>query len=188
MLREAGEAGVAAFQFREIDLSLRAQFELASEIRALTRQFGMKLIINGRVDLCLALDADGVQLPVNGFPIASARKMLGKDRLIGLSCHSEADVRKACNERADFAVLGPVYDTPSKRKYGPALGLDTFRKIREQTKTPLFAIGGMNLSRLDAVFKAGADGVALISAISSAKNVKNVCRDFLDNIDKLSTI
>ncbi len=187
VLREAGEAGVSVFQFREKDLPLREQFTFAHKLREITRTFGMKLIINGRVDLCLALDADGVQLPVNGFPITAARKMLGKNRFIGLSCHSEADVCLAEKEEADFAVLGPVYDTPSKREYGAALGLDTFKRIRELTKIPLFAIGGINQSRLDAVFGAGADGVALISAISSAKDVGSVCRDFLDEIEQLTT-
>ena len=186
VLREAGEAGVSAVQFREKDLSLRAQFDLALEIRALTKQFGMKLIINGRVDLCMALDADGVQLPANGFPLVSARKMLGKDRLIGLSCHSEADVQKASHEGADFAVLGPVYDTPSKRKYGAALGLEAFRKIRELTSLPLFAIGGIDQDCLKAVFEADADGVALISAIISAKNVGDACRGFLEKIEQLT--
>jgi len=186
VIREAGETGLSGFQFREKDLSLRAQFALALEIRTITREFGIKLIINGRADLCLAIDADGVQLPINGFPISAARKILGQGRLIGLSCHSEANVLLAEKEEADFAVLGPVYDTPSKQKYGAALSLDTFKKIRDQTKIPLFAIGGINQSRLKAVFGAGADGVALISAISSAKNVGNSCKNFLKEIKRLT--
>ncbi len=183
VLRLAGEAGISAFQFREKDLSIGEQYALASELRKLTKQFGMKLIINARIDLCLALDADGVQLPVFGFPITAARKLLGPHRLIGLSCHCEADVLRAENEGADFAVLGPVYPTPSKQKYGAALGINTFKKIRERTKLPLFAIGGIKQDRLKAVFEAGADGIALISAISTAKDVGSTCRDFLKTLD-----
>lgn len=183
VINEAGKAGITAFQFREKDLSLHAQYALASKIRVITRQLKMKLIINGRVDLCLALDADGVQLPVTGFPIIAARKLLGADRLIGLSCHSEADVCFAEKKGADFAVLGPVYPTPSKQKYGSALGLKAFKSIREQTNIPLFAIGGIKEDRLKAVFGAGADGVAIISAISSAKNIGSVCRNLLKKIE-----
>lgn len=182
----AGEAGISAFQFREKDLSLDAQYELASELRDIAKKFGMKFIVNGRIDLCLALDADGVQLSMRGFPIAAARKLLGPNRLIGLSCHSEADVLSAENEGADFAVLGPVYPTPSKQKYGAALGINTFKKVRERTNIPLFAIGGIKQDRLHTVFEAGADGVALISAISTANDVGSACRDFLEALKRYS--
>ncbi len=186
VIREAGKAGVQAVQFREKDLSLQAQFELASKIQKITKTLGMKLFINGRIDLCLALDADGVHLPVKGFPIEAARKILGKKKTIILSCHKYEDVKKGETEGADFAVLGPVYDTPSKRSYGLPLGLKAFKEVKKNCSIPLFAIGGIDRTRLKAVFEAGADGVAMISAIVSANDVEKKSRSILENIAQFS--
>lgn len=186
IIREACEAGVAAVQFREKDLSLRDQLQLASEIAAVTKQRGMKLLINDRIDLCMALDAEGVHLPASGLPVGVARKILGDKKWIGVSCHSLEEVQAAEGEGADFAVLGPIYDTPSKRTYGAPLSLDYFKKARGATSIPLFAIGGVTQSRLKEVFKAGANGVAMISTIVSAKDVFKRSRALLDEINRLA--
>lgn len=186
IVREAGRAGVSAVQFREKDLSLRDQLSLASEIAAVTKALGMKLLINDRIDLCLALDAEGVHLPSSGLPAGVARKMLGTGKWIGVSCHSLEEVQRAEAEGADFAVLGPVYETPSKRRYGAPLGLDYFKRVKKATSLPLFAVGGVSQSRLSEVFAAGADGVAMISTIVSAKEVSKESRALLDEIDRLT--
>ena len=186
IVRDAGRAGVSAVQFREKDLSLRDQLSLASEISAVTKALGMKLLINDRIDLCLALDAEGVHLPSSGLPPGVARKMLGAEKWIGVSCHSLEEVQRAEAEGADFAVMGPVYETPSKRRYGAPLGLDYFKRVKETTSLPLFAIGGVSQSNLSEVFAAGADGVAMISTIVSAKEVFNQSRALLDEIDRLT--
>lgn len=185
IVREAGRAGVSAVQFREKDLSPRDQLALASEVAAVTKALGMKLLINDRIDLCLALDAEGVHLSSSGFPAGLARKMLGPKKWIGVSCHSLEEVQRAEAEGADFAVLGPVYDTPSKRRYGAPLGLDYFKKVKGSTSIALFAIGGLTQSRLGDVFAAGADGVAMISTIVSAREVFRQSRALLDEIDRL---
>ena len=185
-IREAGKAGIQALQFREKDLSLLDQYKSAHEIRKISNDLGMHLFINGRVDLALALDAEGVQLPTNGFPIGIARNLLGKHKWIAISCHRREDVEWAERSGADFAVLGPVYDTPSKRPYGPPLGIEYFRRVKEKTNIPLFAIGGINQNRLKAVFDAGADGVAMISAILSEKDIKNQCQIILQSIAEIS--
>lgn len=185
VIRQAGQAGIQAVQLREKDLPPRALLQLASEIRSITREYGIKLLINDRVDLCLALDADGVHLPSTGFPVHVARKIAGVDRYIGVSCHSSEEVQKAEKGGADFAVLGPVYDTPSKRPYGSPLGLNTFREVKRETSIPLFAIGGVDASRLEEVFSAGADGVAMISGIVSAENISGRCRGLLRKIKHL---
>jgi thiamine-phosphate pyrophosphorylase len=186
IIREAGRAGISAVQFREKDLSLRKQLTLASEIAAVTKALGMKLFINDRIDLCLALDAEGVHLSSSGIPVGVARKMVGAKKGIGVSCHSLEEVQRAEAEGADFAVLGPVYETPSKRRYGAPLGLDYFKKVKEKTSLPLFAIGGVSQSRLREVFAAGADGVAMISTIVSAKEVFERSRALLNEIDRLA--
>jgi thiamine-phosphate pyrophosphorylase len=111
--------------------------------------------------------------------------MLGTDRWIGVSCHSLGEVQRAEKEGADFAVLGPVYDTPSKRPFGSPLGLETFREVSRVTSIPLFAIGGVNDCRLKEVFSAGTDGVAMISGIISAENISGKCRELLNKIKHL---
>lgn len=185
VIREAGKAGVQAVQFREKDLSFRAQFDLASAIHEVTKKLGMKLLINGRIDLCLALDADGVHLPIDGFPIGIARKILGREKLIALSCHNSEDIKKGEIEGADFAVLGPIYDTPSKRSYGLPLGLHSFKHIKKTSSIPIFAIGGIHRGRIKEVIEAGADGVAMISVIVSAKDVASQCRGILEDLEQL---
>jgi thiamine-phosphate pyrophosphorylase len=112
--------------------------------------------------------------------------MVGAKKGIGVSCHSLEEVQRAEAEGADFAVLGPVYDTPSKRRYGAPLGLDYFKKVKEKTSLPLFAIGGVSQSSLREVFAAGADGVAMISTIVSAKEVFERSRALLNEIDRLA--
>jgi len=184
VVQAALQAGVSAIQFREKDLSLKAQFKLAFKIRDITHHFGAKLLINDRIDLCLTLGAEGVHLPSSGLPISVARALLGPHRLIGISCHSEKDVRNAEAEGADFAVLGPVYETPSKRAYGPPLGLSAFKSIRKNTSLPLFALGGIKKNCLKAVFAAGADGVAMVSEISAAEDVVQQCQALLEEIKR----
>lgn len=188
VIGEAGRAGIAAVQFREKDLTLREQFELASEIRSAAKQHKMQFFVNDRVDLCLALDAEGVHLPSSGFPVTVAREILGGSKLIGVSCHSMEEVQRAEWEGADFALLGPVYDTPSKRAYGLPLGIDVFKKVRRSAAIPLFAIGGVDRSKLKEVIDAGADGVAVISAILSSPDVYRECRRLIDEIKRLQGV
>lgn len=184
VIAEAGRAGITAVQFREKDLSLREQLQLASELRSIAKQCGMQFFVNDRVDLCLALDAEGVHLPSSGLPAAVTREILGGSKLIGVSCHSLEEVQRAEWEGADFAVLGPVYETPSKRAYGLPLGIDLFSKVRRSTTIPLLAIGGVNRSKLKEVLDAGADGVALVSAILSSPDVFQECKQLIDEIKK----
>ncbi len=183
VLQAAAEAGVSAVQFREKDLSMHDQYTLAKQVQEITKKFGVKLLINDRIDLCLAINADGIHLPSSGLPIKTVRGLLGPEKLIAVSCHSEKEVEAAEYSGADFAVLGPVFDTPSKRPFGPPLTLDTFQKIKSRhPKLPLFAIGGIHLSKIRDVFSAGADGIAMISAISMANDIHATTRHILDEI------
>jgi thiamine-phosphate pyrophosphorylase len=166
-------AGVKAVQLREKDLDTRSLLELAKELLSLTRKHEGLLFINDRVDLVLALGADGVHLRSDSMPVDAARRVLGSDRLIGVSTHSVKEVLQAESEGADFALLGPIYDTSSKRVYGDPIGLGPLEEASRCSRIPVFAIGGMSEERLPDVRRAGARGVALISAILTAHDVES---------------
>jgi len=125
VLRSALAAGVRAIQLRERDLSSRDLLRLAQDVQRLTIVAGGQLLINDRVDVAMTLDNVGVHLRANSLPVAVARKLLGGQRLIGISAHSVDDVVRAEAEGADYVVLGPIYETPSKTIYGAPLGVST---------------------------------------------------------------
>ncbi len=168
VLEPALQAGVRAVQLREKDLDTRSLYRLAESLLPLTRAAGAALIVNDRLDVALAMDADGAHLTRKSLPVPEARALLGAGKLLGVSCHSAADVREAARGGADFAVLGPVYATPSKAPYGPPLTPTILREARAAEPLPILAIGGITAGRIPEVMAAGADGVAVISAVMAA--------------------
>ncbi|MFH1025743.1 MAG: thiamine phosphate synthase, partial [Nitrospirota bacterium] len=114
-----------------------------------------------------------------GLPVSAARKIAGRKLLIGVSTHSIEEALEAERDGADFITIGPIYDTPSKLKYGPPIGIDTLRKVKSRVSIPVYAIGGIKLERVEEVKEAGADGIALISGILAAKNMKETTEAFL---------
>jgi len=173
------EAGVKAIQLREKDLSVKELFDMAVWMRELTREYNAKLFINDRVDVALSVQADGVHLGQNGLPVSAARKIAGRKLLIGVSTHSIEEALEAERDGADFITIGPIYETPSKLQYGPPIGVDTLRKVKSRVSIPVYAIGGIKLERVEEVKEAGADGIALISGILAAKNMKETTEAFL---------
>ncbi|HSD50138.1 MAG TPA: thiamine phosphate synthase, partial [Candidatus Methylomirabilis sp.] len=151
MVGQALAAGVQAVQLREKDLSTRDLYHLAEKLLAKTRAAGAALLINDRVDVAMALAADGVHLTRRSLPPRESRELLGPDRLIGVSCHTLADVREAEDGGADFVVLGPIFETASKAAYGPPLTTAPVRKARATTGLPILAIGGIQLTRVPEV-------------------------------------
>lgn len=167
-------------QVRERDLATRDVLALAQELHAPLHARGVRVLINDRVDLALALGADGVHLRADSLPVAVARRLLGFDRVIGVSAHSADDVVRAESDGADFAVLGPIYATPSKRQYGEPIGLRVLEEAGRRCRIPVFAIGGITVARVAEVRRAGAYGVAVVSAILSASSAESATRLFLD--------
>ncbi len=173
------EAGATVIQLREKDLPVRELLDMAVWMRELTNEYGAKLIINDRVDVALSVKADGVHLGRNSIPAYAARKISGDKLMIGVSTHSIEEALEAERDGADFITLGPIYPTPSKMKYGNPLGLDIIRKVKTVISIPVFAIGGITLDRVKEVREAGADGIAVISAILKADNITETTEDFL---------
>ena len=132
----------APFQLREKDLSPRELYPLALEMRQLTQMYGARLLINDRVDLALAVDADGVHLTTTSLPAAVARQLLGPGRLIGVSTHSIEEAQAAANDGADFVVFGPVFYTPSKAPYGSLLGSTPCGPCEPRSPYPFWPLGG----------------------------------------------
>jgi thiamine-phosphate pyrophosphorylase len=170
VVADALRGGLHAVQLREKDLSSCQLFELAVELRAVTREYGAKLLINDRVDIALAVGADGVHLGKASLPVAVARHMLGSARIIGYSAHSVDEARNAERDGADFVTFGPIFATPSKAAYGEPLGLTRLAEAASALTIPVFALGGVKISSVDEALSAGARGIALISAIFSAQD------------------
>jgi thiamine-phosphate pyrophosphorylase len=156
-------AGLVAIHLREKDLGGRDLLALARTLVAVCRAHGQRLLVNDRLDVALAAGADGVHLPAAGIPVADARRLLGPAALVGVSCHSAADVARALAGGASYATFSPVYETPSKRAYGPPVGLDALREAA-RLGLPLVALGGVSPERVPELRAAGAAGVAAIRA------------------------
>jgi thiamine-phosphate pyrophosphorylase len=176
---QALAAGVRAVQLREKDLPTRDLYHLAEKLLAKTRAAGAAFLINDRVDVAMALAADGVHLTRRSLPPRESRELLGPDRLIGVSSHSLAEVREAEDGGADFVVLGPIFDTPSKAAYGAPLTTVSLREARATTGFPILAIGGIKETRVPEVMTAGADGIAVISAVMAALDPGQASADLL---------
>src|SRR5262249_26995452 len=154
------DGGLPAVQLRDKDLPARALLTLAERLRALTVRSGALLFINDRVDVAIAVGADGVHLPGDSMPVDVARGLLPAGALVGVPPHPAAEVAATT---ADFAFFGPVYATPSKA--GPPQGVARLRDAVAGTRVPVLAIGGVDATHVPAVRAAGAAGVAVIRAI-----------------------
>ena len=168
VVRAAIRGGVSCVQLREKGCSTREFMDEARLLKALLAGTGVPLFINDRLDVALAVGADGVHLGQNDLAIADARRLVGNRMIIGISPESVADAIRAEAEGADYIGASPVFTTPTKTDTAPPLGLDGLRAIRRAVQLPLVAIGGINADNAAAVLRAGADGLAVVSAIVSA--------------------
>ena len=184
VLGQAMAAGVPAVQLREKGLDTVEVYHLAERLLAMTRKARAALVINDRVDVAMALGADGVHLTRKSLPPREVRSLVGSRMLIGISCHGLEDVREAVDGGVDFVVLGPVYATPSKAPYGPPLTPEILREARKVCPLPIFGIGGVKAAQVPEVVGAGADGVAAISAVLSALDPGAATRELLDAVAK----
>lgn len=178
VIEAALQGGVKAVQLREKDLSAVELLPLARELRSLTRQYGARLLINDKVDVALAVAADGVHLAGHSQPADVVRQNVGRKMLIGVSTHSLEEIQTASEQGADFVTFGPVYATPSKAIYGAPQGLHALTEACMKSALPIFALGGITPERAAAVRAAGAHGIALISAIIGSSSPESAARTF----------
>jgi thiamine-phosphate pyrophosphorylase len=183
-VRRALAGGVRAVQLREKDLPIRELLALAQELRAVTKEFGARLFINDRVDVAVAVEAEGVHLGRESMPCEAVRRIVGRNMLIGVSTHSLDEAKAAEAGGADFITFGPVFATPSKNKYGAPAGIDALRAVKKEVAIPVFALGGIKLESIPQVRSTGADGVAMISAVLSADDIQKAAEDMDRRIGK----
>lgn len=183
MVSIALKAGLRWIQYRDKDMDRRGSFEEALDLRELTREYGACFVINDHVDIAAAVDADGVHLGQKDLPLAEARKVLGKDKIIGVSTHSEAEALKAEADGADYIGFGPLFHTATKDA-GKPRGTDMLGNIRDKVKIPVVAIGGISQEHLEAVMSSGARAVAVASAILNGDIVDNA-RGFIREIQQV---
>jgi thiamine-phosphate pyrophosphorylase len=176
------EAGASLFQYRNKTASMKDAYLEALLLRQAATNAGVRLIINDRCDLALAVDADGVHLGQDDLPLNLAREIMGPDKLIGISTHNPDQVREATAGKPDYLGFGPIFKPGSKQDHDPVVGLEGLREIRGLTSLPVFAIGGIHIEQAGAVIQAGANGVAVISAILKTPDISHAVKAFLSQM------
>jgi thiamine-phosphate pyrophosphorylase len=179
ILKEAARAGARLFQYRNKFASMKEAYAEALALRQVALEAGVTFIINDRCDLALAVDADGVHLGQGDLPLDLARKVMGPDKLIGISTHNPDQVREATAGKPDYLGFGPIFKPGSKQDHDPVVGLEGLRVMRRLTSLPVFAIGGIRIDQVGEVMRAGANGVAVISAILKAPDISHAVKAFL---------
>ena len=164
----AGGADLIQFRFRE-DEKTKDIINLAKKLKKIVWDKKKIFIINNRVDLAKAVDADGVHIGQEDMPVNAARKILGKNKIIGLSCHSFSQAISAQKQNTDYISIGPIFKTPTKPEYAP-VGLKLIRVVNRRVKKPFFAIGGINKNNIAKVKAAGADRIAVCRAVCQAED------------------
>ena len=173
----AVSGGADTIQFRQKSGATKELIEIATLMRRVCAEKGAAFIVNDRIDVAIASEADGVHLGQDDFPIPLARKLLGKDRIIGGSAATLGEMEICIREGADYVGFGPVYPTGSKDDAGPVSGIDILKRIVESSPVPVIAIGGIDQNNASHVMGAGAHGIAVISSVCCREDPKEATRE-----------
>jgi thiamine-phosphate pyrophosphorylase len=171
VIKAALDGGVTVVQLREKEISGRDFYLEALAIKAFLKERGIPLIINDRVDIALAIDADGVHIGQDDLPLEAARKVLGPNRIVGVSIFTVDEARIAESGGADYLGLSPIFVTSTKPEMSRQIGIEGIKPIRNAVKIPLVGIGSMNATNAYQAVSAGLDGVAVVSGIVSQRNI-----------------
>lgn len=178
-IRIAFKAGLRTVQLREKDLPARQLLEMASTLQDIASEFRANLFINERVDISMCVKAAGVHLGQSGIPPLAVRKIAGNSLSIGISTHSIQEAVDAESSGADFITYGPIFETPSKIRYGKPVGLASLQEVKNKVSIPVIALGGINLSNAADVISAGADGISMIRGILGEEDIDNTVKKYL---------
>ena len=183
--RAALEGGADTLQLRDKEMGGRGMYDLCVQIKELLERGGggCAFFVNDRVDVAMAAGADGVHLGQEDLPAASARSLVGEDMVMGISATTREEAERAWAEGADYLGVGPVFVTPTKPDAVPPIGIEGLREIREAVDLPIVAIGGIDEDNARAVLEAGADGIAVISAVTGAEDMLEAVRRLRRAVD-----
>jgi thiamine-phosphate pyrophosphorylase len=176
VVEAALRGGVTVVQYREKSGSTLKMVEEARVLRALCARHGVPFIVNDRIDVALAVDADGVHVGQDDMPAGLARKLIGKHKILGVSAGSPEEARAAEAEGADYIGASPIFATPTKPDAPRPMGIEGLRRLAEAVAVPVVAIGGINVENASQMITAGAAGVAIVSAIVAADDVEAAAR------------
>lgn len=183
-VREAVKSGCRIVQYREKNKSTKEMVEEASEIKRICSGRAI-FLVNDRIDVALAVDADGVHIGQDDMPFETARKLLGKEKIIGLSVHDREEAIRAEKAGADYVGLGPIFDTATKKDAGEGIGPHNIREVKDSITIPVVAIGGINKENCESVIQNGADSLVAISAVVCSDDVKRETKYFIDIIRRI---
>jgi thiamine-phosphate pyrophosphorylase len=189
LTRLAIAGGADTIQFRQKHGSTKELIETALAMKKLCARAGIAFIVNDRIDVALAADADGVHLGQDDFPIEMARKLMGSNKIIGGSAGNIEEALKCAAEGANYIGFGPVFPTDSKEDAGPATGIEVMKNLSEIISLPIIAIGGVNSKNIAEIISAGAHGVAVISAVCCSEDpaaASRILKEALDHGSKAS--
>ena len=177
------DGGATVIQLRDKAASTRALIEEGLALRALTRERGALLIVNDRVDVALAVEADGAHVGQDDMPAALVRRLLGPGRILGVSAGTLEEAQRAVTDGADYLGIAPIFPTQSKADAGPATGADLLTQIARSVSLPLIAIGGIAEGNVAEVIRARASGIAVISAVVHAEDIASAARRLRHIVD-----
>ena len=189
IVNAAIQGGVTVVQMREKKATTNEMIELGRALLEVTQAAGVPLIINDRIDVALAINADGVHVgPPDDMPAFLARRIIGPNRILGVSAESPEIARQAARDGADYIGVGDVYGTGSKKDAGEPIGLNGLKSVIKASRLPVVGIGGIHHSNAARVIEAGADGVALISAIVGSENPEKAARELRQAIEQARNV
>lgn len=174
-------AGCKTIQYRENEKNSKEMLAEAMQIKKICKEKNALFIVNNRVDIALAVDADGIHLGQEDMPLAVARKLLGK-KILGVTIHSIEEAKKAEQDGADYVSVSPIFETTTKKDAGAPAGTQLIKKTKIAVKVPVVAIGGINEQNLQQVLDSGADSIVMISAILNSDNVKETTARIIKKI------
>ncbi|MBS3819451.1 thiamine phosphate synthase [bacterium] len=183
-IQEAVEGGVTLVQLRAKNLSARKFLHLSLRVSRYLRSKNIPLVVNDRTDIAFSCESQGVHLGQDDLPLPYARKILGKNKWVGISVNTVQEALDAESQGADYLGVGPIFSTPSKKDARSALGLEGFQSIRKSTGLPILAIGGIHIQNAGEIIAQGADGVAVISALMSSSDVRTSAQQLRQIIKK----